>query len=290
VKITPIDIPFFWVSSFVGVQGHFFFLATNASYEVQLWQSDGTATGTSMLKAFPNAFGIDLKVVEDQLAVTEYGQIVFLYNPADAVALPALQTAVNLNQGVLDILGTQNTDTITVCRNSKDASRLLVTINGVRFRYLTSHVKSILIHGYAGNDRIIIDESFGTISASTHIWGGSGNDVIRTGCGRDTVDGEGGNDSIVSGNGNDVDNGGPGNDSINSGNGDDADNGDEGTDSIIGGRGTDMICGGQDGSDDHLDGGVGADVIFGHAVYDIFFAGKHDEDPLDDVLVSSVNS
>ena len=100
------------------------------------------------------------------------------------------------------------------------------------------------------------------------IWGGkgwdvlngeAGNDKLFGGSGDDIVDGGTGNDWLVGGSGNDDVMGGEGRDYVFGGSGDDNLFGDDGRDWISGGRGNDIIAGG-DGND-VVTGGKGNDVF-----------------------------
>jgi Ca2+-binding RTX toxin-like protein len=84
------------------------------------------------------------------------------------------------------------------------------------------------------------------------LFGGSGNDTLRTGDGDDWVDG---------GKGNDILNGGDGNDTLLGGEGNDTLHGENGDDLLAGGEGDDALNG-NDG-DDTLDGGAGNDILNG---------------------------
>lgn len=95
------------------------------------------------------------------------------------------------------------------------------------------------------------------------ISGGSGNDQIYAGYGRDVVSGNAGNDRLFGQAGNDVIYGGFGNDFIHGGSGDDQLFGGPGDDTIIGGAGSDILRGGA--GNDNLNGGDGRDRIYGDA-------------------------
>ena len=121
------------------------------------------------------------------------------------------------------------------------------------------------------------------------VYGGAGEDTIRTGDDRDWIDGGSGNDSIDVGVDNDTVSGGDGNDTI---------VGAEGADSIDGGAGNDLIYGGYgpgvpdavnipDATDlapnnglDSIHGGDGNDTIFGMDDNDTLF-GDAGNDALD---------
>lgn len=102
------------------------------------------------------------------------------------------------------------------------------------------------------------------------IYGGDGDDVIRSGPGHDVVFAGQGNDAVSGGAGNDYIEGGDGNDRLSGdsggdiifgGAGHDSLGGGDGNDYLIGGSGHDVLLGGV--GDDYLKGGDGTDVLFG---------------------------
>lgn len=135
---------------------------------------------------------------------------------------------------------------------------------------------------------------------------GAGSDIILAGDGGDTIQGSSGDDLIIGGAGNDIIRGGPGNDLIDARLGNDSVYGDDGDDLLVGAEGDDRIWGGSGKDvlvgdcfplagqipppvaarlvalgnaapdlatetcasfgGDALDGGVGADMIFGDAL------------------------
>jgi Ca2+-binding RTX toxin-like protein len=117
------------------------------------------------------------------------------------------------------------------------------------------------------------DDTIRTGDDADVIYGGFGNDVIDGGFDNDTIEGNQGNDVIVGGEGADLIDGGQGDDLIYGGYGPgvpDAVNipdvdGDllphNGNDSIVGGLGDDTIFGMDD--DDTIDGGQGNDLLYG---------------------------
>ncbi len=136
-----------------------------------------------------------------------------------------------------------------------------------------------LVYGGAGNDTIRTGDDRDTI------FGGTGDDVINAGIDDDYVEGNDGNDRIVGGEGNDMLLGGNGNDTIYAGNDPelisdvvnitDEDTGgfspdrnpNNGMDTVYGGAGNDVIYGADDA--DFLNGGSGDDYIDGEIDDDI---------------------
>lgn len=119
------------------------------------------------------------------------------------------------------------------------------------------------------------------------VFGGGGNDTIRTGDDRDSVYGGAGDDTIDAGIDDDLIEGGAGNDSL---------TGNEGNDIIFGGAGDDVINGGlapgfpdslnipdaagdlvTDNGQDTIYGGDGNDVIRGQDDDDVIFGGRGDD-------------
>lgn len=106
---------------------------------------------------------------------------------------------------------------------------------------------------------------------------GSGDDIITSGNGDDTLDGGAGNDTLTSGSGDDTIFGGLGNDTLNGGSGDDIIEGGEGDDTLKGGSGDDDLKGGAGNDtisagsgDDRIEGGAGDDILTGGSGEDVF--------------------
>jgi PKD repeat protein len=115
----------------------------------------------------------------------------------------------NSNTGVLQISGTAGNDDISI-KPGCDGT-LIVTVNGTQTT--RSGITQIVITAGAGNDKIKINPEVGQ---SSIVFGGDGDDSIKTGAGDDIVIG---------------------------GNGDDLLHGNDGRDLIIGGWGSDRIVG-----------------------------------------------
>jgi len=142
------------------------------------------------------------------------------------------------------------------------------------------------VYGGAGNDTIRTGDDADWID------GGSGNDVIDAGVDRDTVAGGDGDDFIVGGEGSDVIDGGTGNDTIYGGldpsfpdnlnipdatdlvqdNGRDTITGGDGDDVIFGQDDDDLISG--DAGNDYIDGGIDEDTITGGTGSDTVIGGE----------------
>ena len=255
----------------------------------QLWQTDGTSQGTHQY-SLPAGSTITLapSVVDGKLALGVDNQTV-LIDPDTLATLVGPSTAtMELVDGVLRVFGTKNADNIRVYNDATNTDRFVVNLNGVRKSFPFHAVSRLYIYGYSGDDTVAVVEKYGKFTVRSRIWGGAGSDVIMSGGARDTLFGDAGDDSLNGGNNDDQLAGDVGDDSIVSGNGNDTASGDAGADTVYGNKGDDYIGGGDDSSGDQLDGGNGADVIFGKAVVEIFFNGQQSDtgDPLDEILLA----
>ncbi|WP_254508784.1 cadherin domain-containing protein [Anatilimnocola floriformis] len=160
---------------------------------------------------------------------------------------------------LLVINGTAKIDAITVTRVG-DRTLVLVPLSGIIRYFDNSAFDRVLINGFAGSDRIVIDPLFTkptTINGDAGddiIIGGAGNDLIRGGEGLDYIAGRGGNDFIF---------GDSGNDYL---------YGDDGDDVILGGDNDDFIWGGF--GNDVLNGGAGRDQLYGFSGEDLLIGGN----------------
>jgi Ca2+-binding RTX toxin-like protein len=198
--------------------------------------------------------------------------------------------AIDLNSGVLSIVGTNKNDTILV---DSDGTNVTVHLGTVTQSFLATDVTSITVNGQRGNDRIEIGNGV-TVGATLlggdgndRLFGGNGNDILDGGRGNDTISGGGGNDTISGGGNHDVLYGGAGDDLIHGngdadfmwgGNGDDLLFGDAGNDKLFGDAGDDTLDGAQ--GNDHLHGGADDDQLLGAAGNDQIF-GDDGNDFLD---------
>lgn len=139
-----------------------------------------------------------------------------------------------LENGVLTVEGTNQSDAIVVALKAGDAATLVATVNGASFEFVLADVTSVEIHGGNGHDVMTVDEANGAVFVPVSMSGGNGKDTMTGGSGDDTLDG---------GNGNDVLAGGFGNDTLRGGNGKDVLDGGDGDDTLVGGRGKDSSTG-----------------------------------------------
>ena len=138
---------------------------------------------------------------------------------------------------------------------------MAISINGQVTVRDWERFKRVEIHGNKGNDRIVVDDTYGQIPTSRimQIFGESGNDTL-TGCmNDDEINGGGDNDEIRGRDGNDRMIGNAGNDKIFGSNGNDTITGEDGDDTITGGAGNDSLAG-DDGFDSIIDLGGGSQI------------------------------
>ena len=124
----------------------------------------------------------------------------------------------SIRRGRLDVLGTANSDKITLRLKPGNKSRLQVDVGGngsAEFTFKRSAFNRIVVHGASGADMLSINERYGvfTDSEATSLLGDTGNDVLHGGSaaerlfggiGNDTIDGKRGNDLIEGGTGSDL--------------------------------------------------------------------------------------
>lgn len=281
----------------------------------QLWESDGTPGGTKFVQDFtqeganpyrdkidalreagepiPHEYydrdrdAVSLSAVNGMLAIITTKQTYLMDPVTMSVPQGPAQGYARIDDGILRIFGTRSDDTLRIYAMQGNEDRLIVDINGSKRSFLKSNISRIIVYGYAGDDSIKFSETRGLIKIRSRIWAGNGDDSISCGAGRDSIYGEGGDDQIASGRADDLVDGDAGDDTISAGAGNDTANGGSGADSVIGGAGSDVISGGDDDSEDYLDGGRDQDVVFGQAVYDIFYKPAGDTGSIvDDVLMN----
>jgi Ca2+-binding RTX toxin-like protein len=115
------------------------------------------------------------------------------------------------------------------------------------------------------------DRYLGGLSAFNLVLGGPGNDHMRGGRLRDSLQGGAGDDRSSGGRGRDILVGNAGSDKLNGGADDDLLSGNAGNDVLIGGAGPDLLGGGA--GMDHLVGGPGPDQLIGGAGKDSLKGG-----------------
>ncbi|MFT5527812.1 MAG: autotransporter-associated beta strand protein, partial [Pirellulaceae bacterium] len=209
------------------------------------------------------------------------GQTVYIHNvQVDPVAIIDRELFVGGTDAVNDRIIVQDAG-----RNS-----VYVRYNDIRYgSFDQTDFDVVRIFGGDGNDRVSVsgiclpaitelqegrDAYFGGTCNDT-VDGGSGRDIIQLGEGDNFADGGDDNDVITSRSGNDILRGGNGNDRLQPGAGDDIAFGDGGNDQIIGSRGNDLLVGGL--GNDNLNGGDGHDVLVGGIGNDILRSGTGED-------------
>ena len=126
--------------------------------------------------------------------------------------------------------------------------------------------RSLYLFGGSGDDRIV---------------GGVGRDHVRAGLGDDFVNGSGGRDRLKGSNGDDFVIGGKGIDKVRGYEGDDRLRGELGADFVVGGTGNDVMAGGRGadwmrglGGTDDISGGDGNDELYGDGKSDLLDGGR----------------
>jgi RHS repeat-associated protein len=205
------------VDGFMNVTSTFTLTATDSdaadqsgTFEYQIDWGNGTTTtvtgpSTTLVNhtypdvAADGSYVISVKATDPRGAVSNQVTRSFVVGGWSLLADP-----MNTDKAILVIVGSQGNDNIRV--NLKDDDYYKVKIvdrdDDVR-RKGTVHgsVERILVYGYAGNDKITIDDD---ICEPTEIFGGAGDDQIKGGLGPDIILGETGDDNIWGGDGRDI--------------------------------------------------------------------------------------
>src|SRR6516162_9474563 len=103
-------------------------------------------------------------------------------------------TATYLANGTLAIMGTDASDVIRVSQANGQYS-----VSGIAQTF--SNVSTVVVDGGAGDDQIVIDPS---VTATTWLYAGDGNNYIQGGSGTNHIYGGRGNDTLVAGSANDI--------------------------------------------------------------------------------------
>ena len=180
-------------------------------------------------------------------------------NGEDTATTTAVVTGVGINDGVLQVVGTNNRDVVKITPFGGNKIRVKTAFAGQNteaFQFPANAVQSILVILCDGHDQVTIADS---VLRRATINAGDGNDVIRTGRGRNHINAGPGNDSIWSSRGRDAIDAGPGDDRIWSGAGRDTIQGGPGNDEIRSGSGNDRILD-IDGNN-FVDAGRGSDRV-----------------------------
>ncbi|HEX8916711.1 MAG TPA: C2 family cysteine protease [Humisphaera sp.] len=171
--------------------------------------------------------------------------------------------------------GTSAADVITIYQNGVSFD---VTVNGVTTRTGNQPVNGFTINCLGGDDQVFVSA---LVTVPCEIYGGDGNDNIKSGRGNDYVDGGNGNDTLRGSDGDDTIRGMKGADTIYAGLGDDNVQGGRGNDYVDGEQGNDFLLGNgmaDDGTtypdNDTIRGGEGNDLVDGMGGDDVVY-GDH---------------
>lgn len=179
--------------------------------------------------------------------------------------------------------GTDASDSVTA---SVAANVLTVTVNNVATTFPIAAADTLVVRTHGDKDTAAL----AGFSGDAVVYSGTGNDTVNTGSGDDVVTAGAGNDRVTVGSGNDSVDAGSGNDRVFAGAGADSVDGGDGRDTVKAGGGPDQVSGGPDddrlvgsdgaddlqgdGGDDLVDGGAGADTARGGAGGDTLYGGN----------------
>ena len=169
----------------------------------------------------------------------------------------------NKGHGILSVFGDPAGGTTRVSRDRGghiEVNGGAVRIDGARAT--VSNVRTIVVVGGYGSDRVAIDEANGPLPRA-FLFGGPGDDELFGGSGNDRLFGGSGDDSLFGDGGDDGLKGGGGNDALTGGIGTDTSFGDSGEDQMVWnpGDGSDLNEGG-DGTDAVVVNGGGVSESF----------------------------
>jgi Ca2+-binding RTX toxin-like protein len=176
------------------------------------------------------------------------------------------QASVDLSDGVLSIVGTDNRDDVVVSavRHSQGFDLRVTIADQPSLQVSGTAVRQIKFQGNGGDDRFENTSRVASIAE-----GNDGNDTLIGGRSNDVLRGNAGDDRIFGGLGNDDLSGGDGNDKLWGEANADTLNGGRGRDVLSGGEGKDRLSGGRfDGASDYLSGDEGVDVFHNYQKQD----------------------
>ncbi len=161
--------------------------------------------------------------------------------------------------GVLYIVGSNTANDIVIITKCSDTIFVIATFNSSNpLTFSESSITDIQVRTRGGSDIVVTTSN---VTKTMTIDGGSGNDMLTGGGGRNLILGGTGHDILYGAAGDDVLLGGAGNDDLFGGSGNDVLVGGNGNDILYGGSGRDVLIGSQ--NDDRLYGGTDEDVLIG---------------------------
>ena len=182
----------------------------------------------------------------------------------DTATVNVLTAGTLLIDGTLYIVGTDSCDIVLIskCNNTIYVCATFNDSNPVTFN--SADVSDIQVRMRGGHDIVLTTSN---VMQTMTIDGGSSNDLLTGGGGRNIISGGSGHDFLYGAGGDDVLLGGTGNDFLSGGSGNDVLVGGDGDDVLKGGSGRDLIIGSQD--NDWLEGGGDEDILIGgYTVHD----------------------
>jgi hemolysin type calcium-binding protein len=168
-----------------------------------------------------------------------------------AARLP--DVTVKVDHTVIRVEGSAGSDSILLRVRPNETGILQVLADGRQVGNIDrSRFREIDVRAGAGNDTVLVDESFGVFNVPISIDGGDGADVLVGDIGPVLFNGGAGNDLLVGGDGVDQLLGGDGNDTI---------DGDKGADVAFGNGGNDTFIWDPGDGSDSFDGQDGRDTL-----------------------------
>ena len=218
------------------------------------------------------------------------GAFTFRYDLSNGTGLTG-----SIADGTLLVNGTSGDDRIGLTTRASDYPILEANVNGTKRVFYAPEVERVEVQPGDGNDRV----DAGALTVGTYQSGGSGDDTLIGGHGRDTLTAGAGRNRLYGGDDDDRLNGSNGRDFLYGEGGDDRLYGNGGNDFIDGGGNVDRLYGGDgddelqggssndrvygDAGNDTLAGGSGRDYLFGGDGTDTVFNGGADGDILDSI-------
>jgi uncharacterized delta-60 repeat protein len=171
-------------------------------------------------------------------------------------------TPISLSGSTVTVTGTESDDDILVSSNVPAFTGLVARVAGQFGRVFDSaDVSRVTVLAQGGNDRVNT-----SITQSTSVSGGDGDDVLIGGEGDESLSGNAGRDALKGGGGNDRLAGNGGRDKLGGG---------DGNDILFGGAGRDGLAG--EAGNDILKGDAGNDALWGGDGTDTFARGTGDD-------------
>ena len=230
------------IYSFTEFDGQLFFVANDGIVGLELWGSDGTTEGTTLLKDI-NPDNDNYFIRPSDLTVA--GDLLF-FTTDDGITGRELWVSDGTTEG------TQLFQDINPGTNGSKLGNLRVVGDQLFFS---------ADDGTTGRELWVVSIPDNLIS------GDENNNILNGSSGIDLMSGLGGNDIVRGQEGNDILNGGSGNDVLFGDEGDDTIRGGADNDQIFGDQGDDDLQGGS--GNDQLEGGAGNDIIAGEDGNDI---------------------